>query len=266
MLIYNLKFWYFSQMTSIVLFGTGNLATHLFQNLSSSENFRVIQVYNHRPEGLQLFSDKTATTSKPEEIIPADIYLFALKDEAIPAVAAGFKDGGHLWVHTSGATPMAVLNKFKRTGVLYPLQTFSKNKSVDFSEVPVCIEANNEQDLQVLDKLGKELSGTTYRVSSEQRKALHVAAVFVSNFVNSLYCEGEEICAENKLPFDILKPLIKETAAKILHLSPTEAQTGPAKRNDLTVIQSHLDLLDKDQKKIYEVLTQSIQKRHGKKL
>jgi predicted short-subunit dehydrogenase-like oxidoreductase (DUF2520 family) len=253
-------------MISIVLFGAGNLATHLFKALLKTEKFKVVQVYNHKPESLEFFKEKTNTTIHLDEVIPADIYLVALKDDVIPVLAKKLINKNALVVHTSGATPMDVFSSFDSFGVFYPLQTFSKNKSVDFKNIPICLEANNEQDLHLLEQLAREISEKVYRISSEQRKSLHVAAVFVSNFVNYLYTEGQEICKENKIPFEILHPLILETASKIIDLNPKEAQTGPAKRNDLAVIKSHLELLNEEQQKIYQLLTQSIQNLHGKEL
>jgi len=253
-------------MISIVLFGTGNLATHLFKALIKAKKFKVLQVYNHKPESLECFKEKTNTTTNLAEVIPADIYLIALKDDVIQELAHKVFYNKALVLHTSGAIPMNVLSSFERFGVFYPLQTFSKNKSVDFKNIPICLEANNEQDLHLLEQLAREISEKVYRISSEQRKSLHVAAVFVSNFVNYLYTEGQEICKENKIPFEILHPLILETASKIIDLNPKEAQTGPAKRNDLAVIKSHLELLNEEQQKIYQLLTQSIQNLHGKEL
>ena len=139
------------------------------------------------------------------------------------------------------------------------LQTFSKDKTIDFSEVPFCLEAENEKDYQLLVKLAKSIGKKTYNVNSEQRKALHVAAVFVNNFTNHLYKIGNDICKENNVPFEILQPLIKETAAKIEELSPEKSQTGPAIRNDKKTIKNHLDLLNKEQEIIYKILTKSIQ-------
>lgn len=253
-------------MISIVLFGSGNLATHLFKALLKAEKFKVVQVYNHKAESLSFFKKKTNTTTNLAEVVPADIYIFALKDDVIQEIAQKVIYKKAFVMHTSGATPMDVFSSFERFGVFYPLQTFSKNKAVDFKNIPICIEANNDQDLHLLEQLALEISTKVYRISSEQRKSLHVAAVFVSNFVNYLYTEGQEICTRNKIPFEILHPLILETASKIIDLSPKEAQTGPAKRNDLAVINSHLELLNKEQQKIYQILTQSIQNLHGKEL
>ena len=148
----------------------------------------------------------------------------------------------------------------------YPLQTFSKNKEINFREVPICLEAEKETDFQLLNIVAQSVSEKVFCIDSNQRKSLHVAAVFVCNFVNHLYQIGNEICEENKVPFEILHPLILETANKITALSPKEAQTGPAKRNDTKTINAHLNLLTNEtQKEIYKLLTKSIID-NGKKL
>ncbi len=253
-------------MKSIVLFGTGNVAFHLFRAFSHSENFKVIQVYNHNAESLKPFKDKVPTTTKFSEVFPADIYLLAVKDDAIGEIVSKIKNPEALILHTSGAVPVAIFQDFEHAGVFYPLQTFSKNKQVDFKNVPICIEAKTRANLEVLEQLADSISNKVYQISSSQRKSLHVAAVFVSNFVNYLYTEGEAICKKNGIPFEILQPLIRETASKIESMSPKDAQTGPAMRNDQEVINSHLPLLNSEQQKIYQILTSSIQNLHGKEL
>ncbi len=131
---------------------------------------------------------------------------------------------------------------------------------MDFSSVPVCLESHNATDFQLLEKVARSISNHVHAINSDQRKALHVSAVFVSNFTNHLYKIANDICSENQVPFDILKPLIKETSEKVMTLSPDEAQTGPAKRRDSKTIETHLALLtDENQKAIYKLLTQSIQ-------
>jgi predicted short-subunit dehydrogenase-like oxidoreductase (DUF2520 family) len=153
-----------------------------------------------------------------------------------------------------------------RKGVFYPLQTFTKNNAVDFKIIPICIESQNASDYQLLQNVAQAISDSVFAINSEQRKALHLAAVFVNNFTNHLYKIGNDICIENNVPFEILKPLIQETAEKITQLSPNEAQTGPAIRNDIETINAHLSFLsDENQKNIYNILTQSIQN-NGKKL
>ncbi len=253
-------------MKSIVLFGTGNVAFHLFRAFSKSEHFKVVQVYNHSAESLQPFKDKLPTTTNFSEVFPADIYLLAVKDDAIAAIVSKIKYPEALMLHTSGAVPITVFQDFEHTGVFYPLQTFSKNKPVDFKNIPICIETKQNSDLELLEQLAESISDKVYQISSAQRKSLHVAAVFVSNFVNYLYTEGEEICDKNGIPFEILHPLIRETAMKIESMSPKDSQTGPAKRNDHEVINSHLPLLNSEQQKIYQILTSSIQNLHGKEL
>jgi predicted short-subunit dehydrogenase-like oxidoreductase (DUF2520 family) len=146
------------------------------------------------------------------------------------------------------------------------LQTFTKNKAVDFSQIPFCLESENDSDFELLEKVAKSISNNVFKSNEKQRKALHISAVFVNNFVNEMYRIGNEICDENKIPFEILKPLILETVNKVMTLSPKEAQTGPAKRNDKQTIEAHLDFLsNENHAKIYKILTQSIQN-NGKEL
>ena len=147
-----------------------------------------------------------------------------------------------------------------KRGVFYPLQTFSKDKQVDFSIIPICLESEYPGDFSLLETLAKCISENVYKIDSKQRQALHVAAVFVSNFTNHMYKLGSDICNDNNIPFDILKPLIVETADKIMHLSPQEAQTGPAIRNDKKTLEKHLEFIkDQNQKNIYNTITESIQ-------
>lgn len=252
-------------MKTIVLFGAGNVASHLYKAFSTSEEYKIIQIYNHRKERLENFEDVSVTT-QISEVQPANFYILAVKDDAIPTISKQLNNPKALICHTSGAVPLSVFSNFERAGVFYPLQTFSKEKEVEFSNIPICIESKNKSDLDLLKHLATSISSKVFEISSEQRKSLHVAAVFVSNFVNYLYSQGEEICRKNDVPFEILQPLIEETAAKIKSMKPLEAQTGPAKRNDEQVLNSHLQLLNEEQQQIYKLLTRSIQNLHGKKL
>ena len=144
--------------------------------------------------------------------------------------------------------------------MLYPLQTFSKDKSVDFSEIPVFIEANNEAALSKTSSLARMLSDNVREVSSQQRKQLHLAAVFACNFTNHLYELSSQLTEAAKLPFEVLLPLIRETADKLRTLSPHDAQTGPAIRNDRQVMEEHVKLLEgrSDLQKLYQLLSESI--------
>ncbi|WP_029038691.1 Rossmann-like and DUF2520 domain-containing protein [Salinimicrobium xinjiangense] len=254
-------------MIEIVVLGSGNVATHLFKAFSASEGIRIKQVYNHSEASLDFFENKVEITTDFSEIAEADVYILALKDDVIPQTAEKLKDRSGLVVHTSGSVALDALSGCSRRGVFYPLQTFSKDNELNYSEIPFCLEANSEEDLQLLKKIADRISGKAYDISSEQRKKLHLSAVFVCNFVNHLYAVGEQICQKSEIPFDILKPLIKETASKVQHASPAGVQTGPAIRNDQSTINTHLDLLESSEnRKIYELLTSAIQTFHGKKL
>jgi predicted short-subunit dehydrogenase-like oxidoreductase (DUF2520 family) len=210
--------------------------------------------------------DSSKITNDWNALTEADLYIIAVSDDAIAEVSSKLPFENRLVVHTSGSAPLTVLNNKNRKGVFYPLQTFTKGKTVDFKTIPLCLETEFESDYTVLNDVALSISDSVNTIDSHQRKALHVAAVFVNNFTNYLYQLGSDICVENHVPFDILKPLILETAEKLLALSPKDAQTGPAKRNDISTIEAHESFLsDENQSTIYKILTQSIQN-HGKKL
>jgi predicted short-subunit dehydrogenase-like oxidoreductase (DUF2520 family) len=253
-------------MVKVVLIGAGNVAQHLILAFQKSQHVELVQVFARQTNQLvQLLTDEQLT-SNYSELKPADVYIIAVNDNAISEVSGQLPFENKLVVHTSGSVAMTDLNAKNRRGVFYPLQTFSKSKEVNFNEIPLCLETENPSDYAVLETLANEISNVVYVVSSEQRKALHVAAVFVSNFTNHMYHLGNEICQANNLDFAILKPLLTETANKVQELSPKEAQTGPARRNDTTTINAHLAFLtDNNQKEIYKLITKSIID-HGKKL
>lgn len=253
-------------MISVVIIGSGNVAQHLISAFAKSETVEVIQVFSRNVATEIKKFDASKITNNFSKLKEADLYIISVTDTAIKEVSSQIPFKNKLVVHTSGSVAITELNDKNRRGVFYPLQTFSKNKSVDFSEIPICLEAENETDYQLVEKVGKSISEKTFKINSEQRKALHVAAVFSCNFVNHLYEIGNKICDENQVPFEILQPLIIETANKIKTLSPSEAQTGPAKRNDTQTINAHLNFLqDETQKEIYKILTKSIID-NGKKL
>jgi len=254
-------------MLSVVLIGTGNVARQLFDALSNSNDLQILQVAGRNKEALKYFSKTTKTTSDFNKLSDAHVYIIALSDDVISAVSEQLKIKYKLIVHTSGSIAMQPLPNNNRAGVFYPLQTFSKNRKIVFREVPICIEAENESDVLLLKKLAGFLSNSVYRISSEQRSALHLAAVFVNNFTNHMFTLANEICEEHQLPFSVLKPLILETVKKIEDMPPLEAQTGPARRNDKSTMEKHKQLLWKgDQKAIYSALSESILKTYGEKL
>lgn len=253
-------------MIKVVILGAGNLAFHLTNEMLKNPTIELVQVYNRSIQKIEYLAGKTQITNSLHNLLEADIYMISVSDLAIAEVSKQLTLQNKLVVHTSGAMDLNELKHNSNKGVFYPLQSFSKDKTVDFLNTPICIEAENKVDFLLLQTLATSISNKVYNINSEQRKHLHVSAVFVNNFVNHLYYLGNEICDTNKIPFEILMPLIKETALKIESLSPFEAQTGPAKRNDTNTIIEHLEILNYNQQKIYKLLTKSIQNIYGKKL
>jgi len=251
-------------MIKVVILGAGNVASHLCKAFEDSKEVSVVQVYNRNKNSLQSFPPEINTTTCLLNIKDADIYIIAIADDAIKPFSKSLPFTNKLVVHTSGSKAMDKLSKTNRKGVFYPLQTFSKSQVVDFSEIPICLEAENKDDLKLLQNLGNSISKNVQLINSEERSKLHLAAVFVNNFVNYLYQVGSDLLLEDSLSFDLLKPLIKETANKIETLNPSKSQTGPAKRNDIKTIENHLHLLkDSPYKNLYQKLTKAIQKKHN---
>lgn len=257
-------------MIKVSIIGSGNVAQHLittFQNLENSgDEIELFQVFARKKESLISLLPENQIITNFNALEEADLYIIAVSDDAIATVSDALPFKNRLVVHTSGSMSFSILNDNNRKGVFYPLQTFTKGKAVDFATIPICLESENGTDYKILEKTARAISNKVYAINSEQRKALHVAAVFVNNFTNHLYAVGNEICRENQIPFAILKPLMEETLNKLETLSPREAQTGPAIRNDQKTIMAHEAFLkDKNQLKLYKTLTQSIQE-NGKKL
>jgi len=257
-------------MVKVIIIGSGNVSQHLIAALHKTQNIgneiELVQVFSRKKEAIMSLFDSDKIVNDFDDILEADLYIIAVSDDAIASVSDQLPFKNRLVVHTSGSVSLDSLNNNNRKGVFYPLQTFTKNKEVDFKNIPICLESENSTDFQLLEKVAKSISEKVFAINSEQRKALHVAAVFVNNFTNHLYHLGNEICKEHQVPFDILKPLILETAQKIITLSPEEAQTGPAVRQDGKTIETHQAFLsNKNQSNIYKTLTQSIQD-NGKKL
>lgn len=257
-------------MIKVSIIGSGNVAQHLIVALQNSiingAEMELVQVFARQKTSVNHLLPLDKITTKLQTLAEADLYIIAVSDSAITSVSEQIPHKNKLVVHTSGSFPLDALDSNNRKGVFYPLQTFSKNKSVNFKTIPICLESENATDFQLLKKVADAISDAVFAINSEQRKALHVAAVFANNFTNHMYKIGNDICIENNVPFEILKPLIQETADKIMQLSPNEAQTGPAIRNDFNTINAHLAFLsDENQKNIYKLLTQSIQN-NGKEL
>ena len=254
-------------MIKMVLIGTGNVASHLYNAFEDSKDVSIIQIFGRNKEALKSFSENTDTCSTFSKLKKADVYIIAISDDAITSFTEKLPFKNNLVVHTSGTVAMNVLSDKNRKGVFYPLQTFTKDRAVDFSTIPICIESENPKDLKLLKKIGEAISKNVVEINSEERKKVHVSAVIVNNFVNHLYFIGSDLLEKNNLSFDLLKPLIFETALKLESHEPKDAQTGPAKRNDKKTIENHLNQLsDSSYKDLYIQLTKSIIDTHGKKL
>ncbi|MFX0557123.1 Rossmann-like and DUF2520 domain-containing protein [Maribacter sp. CXY002] len=257
---------YFRKMISIVILGTGNVAQNLFEALHKKDEVKVLAVAGRNTDALNYFSNRTEVFTDWTHLPKADVYLMAIKDDVIHEVSEKLTLDG-LLVHTSGAVPMDALSKHSHTGVFYPLQSFTSGKILDFKTIPICVEATSEKDLNLLKYVASTISNTVEHIDSNQRKALHVSAVFTNNFTNYLYGIGKQICEEYTIDFSLLKPLMKETVDKLDVLTPEQAQTGPARRGDRKTLHSHLQLLnDKKHREIYKLLSNAIKAHYGKKL
>ncbi|MGN7514204.1 MAG: Rossmann-like and DUF2520 domain-containing protein [Allomuricauda sp.] len=253
-------------MLRIVILGTGNLAKHLYDAFTRAKDIYVVQVVGRNQEDLQQFSEYAAITNNFNAIADADVYVIAVKDDAITDVSNYLSNKKGIVAHTSGAVSLSAIQTTNK-GVFYPLQTFTKGKAVEFSNIPICIEAEEKDSLETLRTLAASISENVHHIDSDQRKKLHLAAVFVNNFTNYLYHVGEELCLEEGLSFELLKPLILETANKVQIMSPTEAQTGPARRNDVKSMGNHLELLNKEEHStLYKLLSQAIKQAHEEEL
>ena len=237
----------------IVLIGRGRLATNLERAL------------------LEVGHEVVSINSRTLENLPkeADVFIIAVKDSVLTDVIRAATQGREtqVFVHTAGSMPM---NMFEGTtyhyGVFYPMQTFSKERAVDFSEIPIFIEASDKETLKVLKQLAESITQRVYELSSENRQYLHLAAVFACNFTNHCYAMAAEILEEHGLPFDVMLPLIDETACKVHQLHPLEAQTGPAVRYDENVIRHQTELLHDNprMKDLYERLSLHIHEKAEK--
>lgn len=256
---------------NIVMIGSGNVATHLAE-VFYWKGKKISQVYSRDPEHAKQLANKVGSEAIDDLFsltTDADLYIIAVPDKSIEEVAGKLLLKDKLLVHTSGSVAMEALSGASLNyGIFYPLNTFSKEKGIDFSNTPICIEGNTTSNKEKLVRLGKVISGDVRIITSEERQIIHMAAVFVSNFTNHMYGIAEDILESHELPFDILKPLIMETAQKIWKHKPADAQTGPAVREDISTIDTHMEILGKfpEFKKIYEMMTKDIVRRRKTRL
>ena len=249
---------------NIVIIGSGNLATQLSLALKNAGK-DIVQVYSRTEEHARLLADKIGcdfTASLEDVRRDADVYILSIKDDAIREVAATLcsSRSDALFVHTAGSVPMSVFSPFARHyGVLYPMQTFSKNRHVDFRPIPCFIEASDAQALDIIRSLAESVSENVVEAGSDRRKKLHLAAVLACNLTNHCYRLAERVLEEEETDFRLFLPLIEETAHKVSSLSPREAQTGPMVRYDTGVMEMQLSLLpDERTRQIYRLMAESI--------
>ena len=251
-------------MKRVVIIGSGNLAEALARAVAESE-LELVQIYARNAEHARTVATLAATrwTTQPAELADADIYLVAVSDRAVAEVAAALPLPAHACVaHTAGSVPLDVLSgSCAHRAVFYPMQTFTKGRRVDFSQIPIFLECDDETFYPELEAFARQLSQTVIRADSARRAKIHLAAVFACNFANHMYALGEQVARSAGLDFGVLKPLVRETAEKALDAaSPADVQTGPAVRHDLTTQERHLQLLGDDPqlKEIYSTISQHI--------
>ena len=257
------------EIENIIIIGSGNVATQLAITLQKAGK-NILQVYGRKESMAKCLSSKLKVdyiTDLKHLQRNADLYILAIIDDALLDISANIDLDEELIVHTSGTVSLDVFkDHFKNYGVFYPLQTFSKEKNISFDEIPICVESNSESNQWKLMKLGEQISQNVKAISSEQRKLLHVSAVFACNFTNYFYSIAEELMADHDMPFELLLPLIKETADKLNHHLPHEGQTGPARRNDQEIMAQHLKMLSDypEYQDIYQILSERIKRKHHK--
>ena len=267
----------------IVFLGSGNLATNLSLALKAAGE-DIIQIFSRTKENAQALADKLhcdSCTSINDIRTDADVYIFSVKDDALPSLIEQLTEhlanSHHLtpntqhpiFLHTAGSVPMSVFSDNTLTpnthhpspnyGVLYPMQTFSKDRSVNFREIPCFVEACDSDTLETIKGIASKVSDHVLEMSSDKRKKLHLAAVFACNMVNHCYRLAEKVLEEEGIDFSLYQPLIQETANKVRELSPRKAQTGPMVRYDKTIMEAQIALInDERTRQIYRLMADSI--------
>ncbi len=253
---------------SIVLIGAGNLASHLAPALQKN-GYRILQIISRNRETASVLAENIGAipeTDYSKLIQDADYYIICVNDSQIGNVIPELAPEKKFLIHTSGSTEMNIFSEYcSRFGVLYPLQTFSKSKLIDLRQVPFFIEASSSAGLEEINRMAGAISDIVRPGSSELRLYLHICAVFTCSFANHMFRVAEIICKEKGIPYEFLHPLILETAEKASLMSPAFAQTGPVSRNDVTILQKHMDLLEQypEFRKIYTFVAASILKMNG---
>lgn len=242
-----------------VIIGSGNVAYHLAKAFVLN-NIPLAQLFGRNEEDLKKISEELNipySTEKPED---ADLYIICVSDGSVENVSRLITKKDCLVAHTSGSLPKEVLAGEYRKSSFYPLQTFSKSKTLEYEKIPFFIEAETEEDTKTLFSMASQISENVMESSHEKRKYIHLTAVFACNFVNHLFSRAKEISDSQQIPFHYFLPLIDETVQKIHEIEPKSAQTGPAVRNDVRVLRLHEQLLQGESLEIYKIMNHSIKK------
>lgn len=248
----------------IVFIGSGNLATNLSLALKDVGQ-NIVQIFSRTEKHAKELADRIGcdyTTNAEDIIKDADIYILSVKDDAlcglIETICPQRQNG--LFLHTAGSMPMDVFMGYAtHYGVLYPMQTFSKSRHVDFCEIPCFVEACDLQTLVVVRELAESISNHVVDCDSEKRKKMHLAAVLACNLTNHCYRLAERVLEAEHIDFNLFLPLIEETARKVRTMSPKDAQTGPMVRYDQNVMNMQMSMLsDARTREIYRLMAESI--------
>ena len=252
-----------------VIIGSGNVATHLARALK--EHLNIVQIFSRNISNAQNLAQSISKdckyTNSQENLLTADLYIISIKDDAISGFLTAVPDSlkNSIWVHTSGSTPMSVFDGFNEAhGVVYPLQTFSKNVDIAMRDVSFFVEGSSKFISDALEKIFLQISDHVFYADSETRCQLHIAAVFSCNFTNYMYTIANDILKRHNIPFSVLTPLIEETLRKAENNPPDRVQTGPAVRNDRNILNKHLSLLRNEEQELYKLISESIIKRYNR--
>ncbi len=252
---------------NIIFIGAGNVATHVALAMKEA-GFSILQIFSRSESSARSLAGKlkcSHTTNIKEVSSAADIYLFSLKDDSLRDTIAAMPSNNGLWIHTAGSIPMNIFHGYtERYGVIYPMQTLSKQRKTDFSKIPLFIEGNTGSSEAEIYNITQKLSENIIHMASDKRKYLHLAAVFACNFTNHMYTLAAKILEKQEINWHILQPLIDETANKLYSMNPENAQTGPAVRYDRNIMDQHLSMLkDKDMQLIYSMVSESIHSQYA---
>lgn len=264
-------------MIEIIVIGTGNLGIHLCRAIENqhvdnksafakAENnnvkycLKLVGYYNKSAREIPEL--KAPLLDSINNLPKADLVIIATPDDYIKDVSLALNTDAVV-AHTSGSVAIEAISNHTHHGVFYIPQSFTRSRSVDFKELPICLEFNTDQAQSVLEELGNTLSRKLIYLNSQQRGKLHIAAVYMNNFVNHCYTKADEILNEEQIEASLLYPLMNETLAKAQELSPKEAQTGPARRNDVQTIARHLKSIKANNQQMYKAITQSIKTTYG---